>query len=92
VSDLYFDAEADAALTALERDATRARLSANVAEVLAALEQDPAQAWLRRRRFQIGLWCVVVAGDDEEWAVLWEQHPTRANAVVIQYIGAATFT
>jgi hypothetical protein len=92
VADLYFDEEADRTLTALDADPTRAQLAERVNEVLDALERDPGSATLRRHRFQIGVWGVVVSGSGDDWIVLWEPHPTLDDAVIIQYIGPASFT
>lgn len=91
MAELLFDPDADRALTALERDTRRAQLAAAVEAVLAALDEDPGQAWLRRHRFDIGLWCVVVAGDGEEWAILWEPAGEGADDVIVHYVGPASF-
>lgn len=89
--DLYFDDDADARLTSLEADPGRRHLLSRVNLALDDLVADSGQVHLRRRRFQNGLWCIVVAADDEHWAILWEPHPEIADAVVIQYLGPATF-
>ena len=91
MADLAYDAEAAKALTRLERDPKRAALLRGVNAVLDMLEADPGQAAVRRHRFSNGLWCVVVAGADEEWAVLWELHPDEPGTVVVQYLGPASF-
>lgn len=92
MAELYFDKHADRRLTALEADPSRAELLARINVVLDLLAADPGDARVRRRRFQNGLWCLVVAGNDGEWAVLWEPHPTVADAVAVQYLGPASFS
>ena len=91
MADVYFDEEADRALTALEADAARAELADRVSAVLDALASDPDQVSLRRHRFQIGVWGVVVRGSGEDWIVLWEPHPGRDGDVIVQYVGPASF-
>lgn len=92
MAELWFDEEADAALTALASDAARQELYQRLDDVLARLEADPGDATLRRHRFQeVDLWCVVVPVDDEQWVVLWEPHPTHDDAAVVQYIGPSSF-
>lgn len=92
VADLFFDEEADRTLTALEADAARSQLAERVQAVLDALADDPGHAWLRRHRFEIGVWGVVVRGSSEDWIVLWEPHPETDDAVIVQYVGPASFT
>lgn len=89
--DLYFDEEADRTLTVLEADSTRTELVDRIRAVLDALAADPGQAWLRRHRFQIGLWGVIVRGASEDWIVLWEPHPETDDGVIVQYVGPASF-
>ncbi|MGI8984721.1 MAG: hypothetical protein ACR2HM_09365 [Acidimicrobiales bacterium] len=61
-------------------------------EVLDWLEADPTDPRVRRVRFhQPLLWCVTVVAGDDEWAALWEPHPTEPNAVAIHYLGPASF-
>jgi len=89
--ELWFDASADRALRSLDRDPSRRALAARIDEVLDALERDPGRAELRRHRFMIGLWGVIVGADGEQWIVLWEPHPTTDDAIAVQYIGPASF-
>lgn len=92
VPELWFDEEADASLAGLEADEARRALIARVNEVLDQLETDPGDVSVRRHRFQeVGLWCVVIPDQDDQWVVLWEPHPDRDDAVIIHYLGPATF-
>ena len=52
---------------------------------------DPSDRTMRRIRFTNGLWCVTVAADNEQWAILWEPHPDDAANVIVQYLGPASF-
>ena len=89
VATLYFDFDADAALTRLERDPQRRALAAAMDRVLLRLETHPGDASLRRNRFTNGLWAISVSGSGEDWFVLWEPHPDEADGVVVQYVGPA---
>ena len=92
MAELWFDPEADAALAALENDPSRSRMFERIQDLLDLLESDPGDARVRRVRFhQPALWCVTVFAAEEEWAILWEPHPTMADVVVVQYVGPATF-
>lgn len=91
MADVYFDEDADRTLTTLENDPARAELAGRVQAVLDGLEEDPTRAELRRHRFQIGLWGVTVNGSGEAWIVLWEPHPDKDEAVVVHYVGPASF-
>lgn len=92
MGELWFDAEADAALGRLENDPVRPALRQAVHRVLDQLEADPSHRSVRGRRFAVArLWCVTVSGDDEAWAILWEPHPEIDGDVRIQYLGPASF-
>ena len=92
MAELWFDPEADAALEALDADPSRSVMSQRIKDVLDLLESDPGDARLRRVRFhRPALWCVTVFAAEEEWAILWEPHPTAADVVLVQYVGPATF-
>lgn len=88
---LYFDAEADRALTKLEADPTRSTLVRRLNQLLDHLEQYPGDASMRRQRFANGLWYLTVTGNGETWAVLWEPHPEDPGAIIVQYLGPASF-
>ncbi len=89
---LWFDPEADAALQAIENDPTRGDLASKLNHVLDTLESNPGDASVRRHRFhQPALWCVTVATTREEWAILWEPHPTHQDEVIVRYLGPASF-
>ena len=90
VAELYLDADADAALTALETGGRPGLLGA-VNKVLDQLELDPGDRAVRQRRFEIGVWCAQVSGDGEAWVILWEPHPVEPDGVVIHYLGPASF-
>lgn len=85
------DASVDRALHSLDHDPSRRALAARIDEVLDALERDPGRAELRRHRFVIGMWGVIVGADGEQWIVSWEPHPTIDDAIVTQSIGPASF-
>ena len=91
MADLYFDPEADRTLTATEADDSRVDLATRLNEVLLLLEKDPHDPRVRRRRFQIGLWGIPVSGSGEDWIILWEPHPVDEDAVIVHYIGPASF-
>lgn len=55
------------------------------------LEVDPGHWSVRRIRFSNQLWCVLVAADNEGWAILWERHPADPDGFVVQYLGPASF-
>ena len=84
---LYFDVEADAALTRLEHDDTQPKLQAAVNRVLDQLENDPGDRTVRKNRFTIGLWAVSAHGENESWLILWEPHPTDSDGVMVHYLG-----
>jgi len=89
--DLWFGPAADRALDELADDASRRRLFDRMNAVLEDLERDANQRHLRRHRFQIGLWGVVVQSGSDEWIVLWEPHSELDDAIVIQYVGPSAF-
>ncbi|MGH9115201.1 MAG: hypothetical protein ACRDWW_05160 [Acidimicrobiales bacterium] len=87
MAELLFEEHADAVLTAMEADPTRAELLDRVNEVLDLLETDPGNRRVRRRRYQlIAAWGVPVRGNDEDWLILWDFH--EADVVAIRYLGA----
>ena len=89
--ELWFAASADRLLYELEADETRGRLFERINAVLSDLEVDSNQLHLRRHRFQIGMWGVIVASGADEWIVLWEPHPAIDDATIIQYVGPSVF-
>jgi len=92
MAELWFDPEADASLRVLEADAKRAKLLRAVNAVLDQLEADSGDASVRKIRFQApALWCVTIVADRDEWAVLWEPHPTEVGDVMVHYVGPASF-
>jgi hypothetical protein len=89
--ELWFAAPADLLLDELEADETRRRLFDRINAVLSDLEIDSNQLHLRRHRFQIGMWGVIVASGADEWIVIWEPHPDIDEAIMIQYVGPSAF-
>jgi hypothetical protein len=89
--ELWFAASADRLLYELEADETRGRLFERINAVLSDLEVDSNQLHLRRHRFQIGMWGVIVASGADEWIVIWEPHPDIDDAIIIQYVGSSAF-
>ena len=89
--ELWFGPAADRALNELAADGSRRRLFERVNALLDDLEHDANQRHLRRHRFQIGLWGVVVQSGSDEWIVLWEPHSELDDAIVIQYVGPSAF-
>ncbi len=89
--ELWFAAPADRLLYELEADEMRRRLFDRIDAVLSDLELDSNQLYLRRHRFQIGMWGVIVASGADEWIVLWEPHPDIDDAIIIQYVGPSAF-
>ena len=89
--ELWFAAPADRLLYELEADETRRRLFDRINAVLSDLELDSNQLHLRRHRFQIGMWGVIVASGADEWIVIWEPHPDIDDAIMIQDVGPSAF-
>lgn len=89
--ELWSAAPADLLLYELEADETRRRLFDRINAVLSDLELDSNQLHLRRHRFQIGMWGVIVASGADEWIVIWEPHPDIDDAIMIQYVGPSAF-
>lgn len=91
-ADLYFEAAADAALSAIVSDPTQSKLADQLANVLAILEADPGDRRVRRRQYRAeivgtALWGIPLRGEGEDWLILWGEHPGEPGAVVIHYIG-----
>ncbi|MDP1806075.1 MAG: hypothetical protein Q8K72_12970 [Acidimicrobiales bacterium] len=93
MTELWLDPDAGETLRAIEADAVRSVLAHRLNDVLDRLESNPGDASLRRHRFyRPALWCVLVEAQGEDWAVLWEPHPTQADDVIVRYLGPASFT
>ncbi len=90
MAELWFEPHAAESLARLDNEDSL--LARRVHDVLKGLENDPSDSRLRRVRFyRPALWCVTVVAGNEEWAVLWEPHPHLPDAVVVQYLGPASF-
>lgn len=87
MGELHWDADADEAMSSIEADPSLGGLLAQVNAVLDQLGADPTVAAVRRRRYDNGLWGVVVRSRSDERLILWEDHPTLEGDVVIQYLG-----
>ena len=93
MTQVWLDPDAGEILLAIEADAVRSVLAHRINDVLDRLEMNPGDASLRRHRFhQPALWCVLVEAQGEDWAVLWETHPTQPDDVIVRYLGPASFT
>jgi hypothetical protein len=95
VAELWFDEVADQTLTRLEAsaDSQDRALLQRINDVLDQLARDSGDASVRRRRFQSGLWLIVLPGRarEDDWALLWEPHAAAPEDVMIHYIGSASF-
>ena len=92
MTEVWLDPDVREILRAIEADAARRVLANRINDVLDRLETNPGDASLRRHRFhQRALWCVLVVAQGEDWAVLWETHPTQADDVIVRYLGPASF-
>jgi len=74
MAELRFDPGVDQFLTGLEDDLELSQaFLAKLNGALDRLEENPGDAWCRRRRFQnIGVWGIAVVHEDREWLILWE--------------------
>ena len=82
---LRFNSDADRRLELLQADTRRDELYARINDVLDAIEDDPSDPLVRRRRYRAPpVWGVPVHGSGEDWLVLWSE--TDAGPL-IHYIG-----
>ncbi len=89
---LFFDPDADHVLAQLESDASSGVLLQRVNEALDWQEADSSDPRVRRMRFrQPALWCVTIVAGEDEWAILWEPLHGENDAVVVRYLGPASF-
>lgn len=90
---VWLDPDPFEAKRTVDADPTRSGSARRIDVVLDRLESNPGDPSLRRHRFhQPALWCVLVEAQGETWAVSWEPHPTNDDAVIIRYLGPASFT
>ena len=83
---LNFHEDADAELTLIESDASRADLVARIGDVLGLLSVDPTHQRLRRRRFTNGLWAALVYDGDDCYGILWDGEDLPESVTVL-YVG-----
>lgn len=87
MAELLFSAEADRQLRVLAADQTRERLYDRINDALDAIEDDPRDPQVRRRRYQSPpVWGVVVRaeGMNEDWLILWSE---TDRGPLVHYIG-----
>lgn len=92
--EVLLDDENDDRLSRLENDPdpARKRLAERVNDELSRIARDPGDASVRRHRFQsVDAWVVVVRGEEEDWAILWCPHETKAGVILVPYVGPASF-
>jgi len=82
---IAFNADADAALTALENDPSRAHLLDRVMDTLRLIGEEPKPAQVRQRRFQqLDVWGVAVKTANDDYLILWGD---STGETIIHYIG-----
>ena len=82
---LLFSRDADTELSRLQVDHGRSELYDRVNDILDAIEDDPADQTVRRRRYNTPpVWGVPVHGSGEDWLVLWSE---TDEGLVIHYLG-----
>ena len=87
MAELLFSVNADRRLRVLAADQARGRLYNRVNDVLDAIEDDPSDPQVRRRRYQSPpVWGVLVRaeGINEDWLILWSE---TSQGPLVHYIG-----
>jgi hypothetical protein len=87
MSELIFSPEADEQLSQLQAESALTQLYERVNDALDGIEDDPAAAENRRRRYSVtksAMWGVPVHGAGEDWIVLWSE---SADGPYIHYVG-----
>lgn len=85
MAQVAFTADADAALTSLENDPTRAHLLGRVMDTLRLIGEDPKPAQVRQRRYQqLDVWGVSVKTSDDDYLVLWSD---STGETIVHYLG-----
>ena len=82
---LLFNLDADRRLHRLQTDGSRLQLYDRISDVLDAIEDDPADPAVRRRRYRSPpVWGIPVHGSGEDWLVLWSE---TERGPLVHYIG-----
>lgn len=85
MAELAFNAEADAALTALENDPARAHLLDRIMDTLQQIADEAPPVHVRQRRCQQhDVWGVAVRTADDDYLILWSD---TTGEVIVHYIG-----
>ncbi len=85
MAELLFSPESDRQLTVLAADAGRTWLYERINDVLDAIEDDPSDARVRRRRYQDPpIWGIVVPAEGSDWLILWSETDLGP---IVHYIG-----
>jgi hypothetical protein len=83
VAELWFSEQADLALRTLEADPTQDRLLAEVMTWLRLLEDNPGNAYVRRKIYVGGVRRIDLRS--EAWMIAWQPHGD--GDVFVRYIG-----
>jgi len=88
MTDVLFEPNADAAMSALEADPSRDRLLERVDAALELLATSPGDARCRRRSYSPleQMWGIPVRSGDDDWLIIWKHGPGR-DEVTVRYVG-----
>ena len=93
MSDLEWEPEAAATYLAIPE--SNFPLIAAVNDVLDLLQQQPRSEYLRQTLLRTpkghSLWRVSIRRSHENWSLVWCEHPTRKNDVLVVYLGPSTY-
>ena len=65
-------------------------LGTRIDDALDAIESDPPDVSVKRRRFAGGQWAVTVRGGGHEWLVIWKETNEEATKPKVLFLGPAT--